>query len=1049
MKKLIFFLTLSFLLLFLIDSASANIITDAEKFNLIDESSIEKEKIENYQLKYSFSNGESILINSIQDRANLDLEEVFCWSECNIYPNFKLTSEELIVGGEVLSVQEFNLDNGFNKNVNRIIGVFQDEKINLEANKEAKKYDSDLKTPEEFIVNWNGKIILDENKTINLILNISGISKLIFDDAVIIDTINDPNGNNFINDYLIQSGNHTINITYYSNKEFGKVNLLWSENNSEYFPISNVNLFFESGDIKFFNENLNLRSFRTASIPESYIIDYSVYPSGVLYLPNSVENTHPLILVHGLHGKYPYWYNIPNQLTDFGNDVYQMYYSDANVSNFMTSGLFKYGVNRALEDYPPGTKSDVVAHSMGNLVVLGYINGLGKESDGSKVVYENNIQSLVMIAGPVHGSYLANRVMKDESAGLICGWFIDPDDPEAQAYYDIAIGSEFTWYISKNNLNNNIRYLSIAGIDDDLVCLPFEADNSDSFVSLASASLIDKNVPLAVLRANHDNLRGHCWTNLGNRCRWNLFDGFYYDDTMSDLVDGFLDGESNSVLESKLYDNEYFISNQAEADSSSFQEGMSLMKLTSKNTISSIKIKNSAQEFIFTKNPQTEIYYHYNYGEGPFLSCIGGKFGKLNLTLTDMICIGKIGLAIYTGTFDESLLTCLNSNLAKFGITLVTQDVQQCLSKPIDYGLTIPVGTYDLYANNVDTDENIEIKPAQTTLYELNICLPDIKNTTWSNWADISCLSDNKMNQSRFLIQYDANSCDKIQNKTIYKYRATEFCGLLLIDPIEGIYNDRSLAFNVSYISKLAKLTYSDNNGRETTLCSNCYGYARRKTLGDGNHTLSFGGLTLDGKSVTNQVNLFIDSTDPRISTTKPSSRKYTNGSDFYIKFKEENPINLSITYNPTINLDLGVCEEYRGYKECYYDLNLSSYDNQEIEYYFTVEDIAGNKDESRPTKIKVDTTAPEIKDFTAPIVKRYVYFNMTVLNEDRYSFNKVEYIDSYDGTRARWKSLCTSLKNNNCYKKLSFRTGAHDITVRATDDAGNSDTEILSFTIV
>jgi len=96
--------------------------------------------------------------------------------------------------------------------------------------------------------------------------------------------------------------------------------------------------------------------------------------------------------------------------------------------------------------------------------------------------------------------------------------------------------------------------------------------------------------------------------------------------------------------------------------------------------------------------------------------------------------------------------------------------------------------------------------------------------------------------------------------------------------------------------------------------------------------------------------------------------------------------------------------------------------------------------------KMKVDTTAPEIKDFKALIVGRYVYFNMTILNEDKNSFNKVEYNDN---SGSRWNSLCTSLKNNNCYKKVYFRTGVHNIIVRATDDAGNSDTEIINVNIV
>ncbi len=1059
MKKLILFLVILFLSSFLSGLVSANIITHAESFTLDGGEISNKTDIDDYQLKYSFSNGETLTIDSISNLAQLNFEEIYCWSGCNIYPQFEIANEELIKENKIISVQKFDLQNGFEGDINRVIGVLEEEKIDLQKEEVQEVFNLEsLKATGDFFVEWNGRLILEENETLNLLLNVSGNSKIILDDQIILDTEGNPSINNSLYNYSIIAGNHTLNITYTSNKVFGKVNILWGINDDSYSFIPMENLFFDSGNVKFFNENSDLRGFKVSSVPESYTIDYSVYPSGVLYIPVELNSNRPLILIHGLHGEYPYWYDIPEQLEGFGNDVYQLYYSDANVSNFMTSGLFKYGIELALEDYTAGTKADIVAHSMGNLVVLGYINGLGKDSDGSDVSYNNDIRSLVMIAGPIHGSYLANRVLRDESAGLICGWFIDPDDPEAQAYYDIAVGSEFSWLISNKSLNSNIRYLSIAGIDDDLACLPFEADNSDSFVSVASASFIDKNVPLAILHANHDNLRGHCWTNLGNRCRWNLFDGFYYDDTMSDLIDGFLDGESNSALESKLYDDEYFITSSTDAQNQGFQEGMSLIKLSSTTTINSVKLKNSSNEFMFVKNPQTDIYYHYNYGEGPFLSCIGSKFGKLNLTLTDMICIGKIGLAIYTGTFDESLVTCLNSNLAKFGITLVTQDVQQCLSEPLDYGLTIPSGNYDLFVNELDTGENVEIKPSQTTLYEFDICSPSLAYTLWSNWENISCLENGLMNQSRFRIQYDSNSCGTFYNQTEYQYKNTESCpieptyNLIVNSPTLNVSNDRRILLDLetSEIVDEMVYTYLDSRGREreVRLCRNCDSYNRTRSFSEGWNNLTFKAIMDDEVADEEKASFFIDSTEPRISTTKPSSNKYTNGSDFYIKYTEDNckSLRVEIHGQQSGGGAAGPCESGRNV-ERFMQQGLGSFDGQEIEYLFKITDIANNSDESRRIKVKVDTTAPEIKNFSAPIIGRYVYFNMTVLNEDKNSFNKVEYIDGSD-SRPAWRSLCTSLKNNNCYKKVSFRTGAHNLIVRATDDAGNSDTEGLSFTI-
>ena len=72
---------------------------------------------------------------------------------------------------------------------------------------------------------------------------------------------------------------------------------------------------------------------------------------------------------------------------------------------------------------------------------------------------------------------------------------------------------------------------------------------------------------------------------------------------------------------------------------------------------------------------------------------------------------------------------------------------------------------------------------------------------------------------------------------------------------------------------------------------------------------------------------------------------------------------------------------------------------------------------------------------------------NRLILNENRDSFNKVEYRDN-SVSRTSWKSLCTSLKNGICEKKVSFKTGTHNLIVRALDEAGNSDTEEISVPI-
>ena len=134
-------------------------------------------------------------------------------------------------------------------------------------------------------------------------------------------------------------------------------------------------------------------------------------------------------------------------------------------------------------------------------------------------------------------------------------------------------------------------------------------------------------------------------------------------------------------------------------------------------------------------------------------------------------------------------------------------------------------------------------------------------------------------------------------------------------------------------------------------------------------------------------------------------------------------------------------CPSGKG-KECFSNLNISDYNNLSTFYYFNLTDVAGNVDESRATKIKVDTTSPKVTRFENWIIGKYAYFNLTI---DESNFDTVEYKENYD---SRWKTLCSSLKNNVCYKKLYFKTGNHNIIVRVLDEAGNSYSKEINFII-
>ena len=341
-------------------------------------------------------------------------------------------------------------------------------------------------------------------------------------------------------------------------------------------------------------------------------------------------------------------------------------------------------------------------------------------------------------------------------------------------------------------------------------------------------------------------------------------------------------------------------------------------------------------------------------------------------------------------------------------------------------------------------------------------CSDDQECGDFNNHTYDVCINPGQLNSScsykdiRCIVNED---CDDYDNATIdtchsagtiqsvcENIELTPEPELIIHSPKLEISDDKKILLNLGTTKKVDKIvyTYLDSRGkeREVSLCRDCEDYNRVKSFNDGWNNLTFKAIVDDNLVDEENVSFFIDSKDPQVSTTKPSSRKYTNGSDFYIKYTEDNCQTLKIFINGQEKLS-NTCESGKNIEKTFY-LNIGSFNGQEVEYKFMIVDIANNTKESRSTKIKVDTVAPEIKYFNAPIVGKYVYFNMSILNEDKNSFNKVEYQDN----SGRWNSLCTSLKNNNCYKKVSFKTGNHNMVVKATDDAGNSAENNISFVI-
>ncbi len=263
--------------------------------------------------------------------------------------------------------------------------------------------------------------------------------------------------------------------------------------------------------------------------------------------------------------------------------------------------------------------------------------------------------------------------------------------------------------------------------------------------------------------------------------------------------------------------------------------------------------------------------------------------------------------------------------------------------------------------------------------------------------------------------------------------------------PENKTYNTKIIPINVSLTDfvRLEYISYQGNKTRKNLLCSNCeeYGFERKrtKTMIEGENRGTIRATNKFGIVKEENVTFFIDSKKPSISRIEPRNNKVTNGSDFSIKFTEENLKEIKLFWNPNLSLSCNPGVN----TECHISTDLSLFNNQTIEFYFEVSDSV-NTVKSKVNKVKVDTSPP-ILTINSPVNTTYnknVPFNITVSEEVL-----LEYYDS-SASNARWKTLC-----NNCddfgtarLKVVRFSVGNHDILIRATDDAGNSDVKAVSF---
>lgn len=271
---------------------------------------------------------------------------------------------------------------------------------------------------------------------------------------------------------------------------------------------------------------------------------------------------------------------------------------------------------------------------------------------------------------------------------------------------------------------------------------------------------------------------------------------------------------------------------------------------------------------------------------------------------------------------------------------------------------------------------------------------------------------------------------------------------LTVNSPISNtIYGKRSVSFNVT-VSERAKIEYIDNKQSQNgykMLCTGCSGFTRQLNFNEGSNDINIRATDGAGNKDEKRINFMVDSKAPQISKTEPVSGKYGNG-NFKVYYDEENVKIISLNYRQSLSSQvttLGKNDCESGVKKnCSFSATVPDGD---LYYSFEVEDISGKKAVSRQTKITIDNTNPIITlNSSLTTNAPNTYLRRLPLSLSVSEKADLDYKDLNGNNR--FSSLC---RNCNSYNRnVNFAAGAHNIIIRATDKAGNTDEKNLAFNI-
>ncbi len=709
------------------------------------------------------------------------------WNWDTLFVDYKINSIFAVDDSEIIGSWSNHFSNkpkfrGARERINQLVKVHADktswekhyfpEVINGEVESlltsEAKSLSTSEKQAEDQIfLKWSGKLKIDNPGVYKFKFNVSGDVSFYLNNKLLIDTNNKIGEDKEANVYL-ENATNQVYFEFYE-KASSNPELFWAYKNGNLEKLSEEYLTKEDTEIAFSSSmESSLSAFSVIS--GEILNEEDDYMISFLESPQIIRNKNPLILVHGKHGTSGYWEESSiqshlNNESNGGYDVWEFYYPGNDYIN-VSGALFGETLGYLKKNYyDANQKFNVISHSMGGLVVRSYVQGI------SPYDYKGDVNHLVMIGSPNYGNGAATGIAEDwnvivPSLGLNTSFHYSeveewraPGSIGSPIYMQMSLGSMLIQDLSKKEISpkslviiGNKDTLDLSSIEsffcsilDNIGHTEADPHKHDCLVAIASSSLVGNNIALAIIEdKNHATERDKIVEYL------NLIHDFFEDSSDEVLIE-----DSFSYFNPQTGSNNNFFEQ--------YNEGAASIEFLDKKikNITRVSIKNDTDEYSFTMNSKSENYYHFNRGEFDFISCIEKRVEGIEVNLSNPLCIPSIVLSVTIGE-PTGLSSCFEELPLRDYLDL-------CLSnRPLDYALTIPQGTYDLYVNGKYSFNDIEIKPAQTIWYELYSCKANW--TIQKNWTE--CTTQDL----QFKDWTDLHSCELNITKPERLNQTCDFC---------------------------------------------------------------------------------------------------------------------------------------------------------------------------------------------------------------------------------------------------------------------------------